>query len=275
MDSIAVIILNYMTWQETLREVDAVRALLGQRAYEIIVVDNNSPNQSRDELAKRADGSYTFLASEKNGGYAAGNNIGLRYAAQKGHRYSWILNNDIVFDKPDVLEKMLGVFDRDETIAAVSPDVYAPDGYLFNRNAVKPNLWDMTFGMLAYKKKGRADEAAKNGWLYVYHVQGCCMLLDTHKLAAVDFMDEATFLYCEEMILAERLLKKGYRCACCSDSGIIHNHSYTVRKALSKYKYVKSNVKSFRYYLKTYRKCNVLTRLVCCAFFGFKTLVLS
>lgn len=274
MEGVAVIILNYMTWQETLREVRAVSAIVKDIPHEIIVVDNCSPNESAEELRAAAQ-QFTFLESDANRGYAAGNNIGLRYAAEKGWKYSWILNNDIEFNDPEVLEKMLSVFARDEKIAAVSPDIYSPEGYLFNRDAVKWDLWNMTLGMIAYKRTGRAEEEAKKGWLYVYRPQGCCMLLDTQKAAAVDFLDERTFLYYEEVILAERLMAKGFCCACCSETGIIHNHSYTVRKTLSKLKYIKSNLRSFHYYLKQYRHYHALSRLVCGGFCALKLLILK
>ena len=274
MDSIAVIILNYMTWQETLKEVDAVRTVLKNHSYEIIIVDNHSPNESAEKLSQAADGCFTFLNADRNDGYAAGNNVGLRYAFKKGHTYAWILNNDIEFTDPEVLDKMLAVFTKDESIAAVTPDVYSPDGYLFNRDAIKPTLWDYTFGMIAYKKRGRAEKEAQKGWLYIYRPQGCCMLLDLSKVAEVGFMDEYTFLYYEEVILAERLLQKNYRCACCSAAKIIHNHSYTVRKALSKLKYVQSNLRSFDYYLKQYRQYHWPSRLLCDGFCALKVFIL-
>lgn len=275
MKGVAVIILNYMTWQETLKEVEAVSAIVKDMPHEIIVVDNCSPNESDEQLRRAAGDSFTFLQSGANRGYAAGNNVGLRYAEEKGWEYSWILNNDIEFCDPEVLARMLAVFEKDACIAAVSPNIYSPEGYLFNRDAVKWDVWNMTLGMMAYKKTGRAEEEAKKGWLYVYRPQGCCMLLDTQKLQQVDYLDETTFLYYEEVILSERLEKKGFRCACCSATGIIHNHSYTVRKTLSKLKYIKSNLKSFCYYLKQYRHYNVLTRLVCSGFCALKLLVLK
>lgn len=275
MDSIAVIILNFITWQETLKEVAAVRSVLGDRPFEIIVVDNASPNESAQKLRQASAGQFTFLESDRNGGYAAGNNIGLRYAAEKGHAYSWILNNDIEFTDSQVLEKMLAVFEKDEKIAVVNPDICAPDGYLFNRDAIRFSVWDMSLGMLSYKKRGRAEEEAKKGWLYVYRPQGCCMLLSNDALRQVDFLDEHTFLYCEEIILAERLLEKGLRCACCSATSVIHNHSYTVKTALSKRKYRKTNLASFRYYLKAYRQFPLITRTWCALFYWLKLLLLG
>lgn len=275
MDSIAVIILNYITWQETLKAAAAVCGILGQYPHEIIVVDNASPNESAAKLREAAHGQFTFLESDHNGGYAAGNNIGLRYAAGKGYTYSWILNNDIEFTDPKVLERMLEVFRQDDRIAVVNPDIYAQDGYLFNRDAIRFSVWDMSLGMLSYKKRGRAEAEAKKGWLYVYRPQGCCMLLANHALQQVDFLDAHTFLYCEEIILAERLLEKNFRCACCSHTGVIHNHSYTVKTALSKRKYRKTNLASFRYYLQAYRKFPWITRTWCALFYWLKLLLLG
>ncbi len=275
MDGIAIIILNYVTWKETLKEVKLVKELLDNRSYkyEIVVVDNCSPNESYQQLSKHTD-EFTLIASSNNGGYAAGNNIGLAYATQKGYKYSWVLNNDILFNDKDVLTKMLSTFDKADDIAVVSSDVLAPNGYLFNRDAVRPNLWDLTLGMLAYKKKGRASEEAKRGWLYVYRPQGCSMLIDNEKASQVDFMDEYTFLYCEEFIFSERLLRKGYRCACCSDTTVIHNHSYTVKRTLSKIKFIKTNLRSYSYYLKSYRSFNVVSRFFAELFYALKLLVL-
>lgn len=263
-----------MTWQETLKEVDAVRAVLADHPSEIIVVDNCSPNESGEKLEQAAPGKFTFLQADSNGGYAAGNNVGLRYALENGHAYSWVLNNDIEFTAPQVLDKMLSVFEKDSAIAVVSPDILSPDGYLFNRDAVKPGVWDLTFGMFAYKKKGRAEREAQKGWLYTYRPQGCCMLLDNEKCARADFMDEYTFLYCEEVILSERLAQKGYLCACCTQTQIIHNHSYTVRKALSKFKYVKANLRSFHYYLRQYRRFCLPVCWLCDLFYGLKVMLL-
>lgn len=276
MTKVAIIILNYITWNETLKEVELVKKVMDnvQYEYEIIVIDNCSPNDSYENLKAHTD-EFTLLKSETNGGYASGNNIGLRYAYERQYKYSWILNNDVLFSDMDVFEKMIKVFEKDENIAIVSPDILSPEGYLYNRDAVRPNMWDLTFGMVKYKKKGRAEEQAAKGWLNVYRPQGCCMLMDNDKIAQVDYMDEYTFLYCEEIILAERLLQKGYSCACCSSTSVIHNHSYTVKKALSKVKYVKSNLTSFKYYLKKYRKYNIFSRIMCSGFYALKTLITS
>lgn len=275
MKKIAIIILNYNTWELTIqlikniREIDSISTI-----SDIVVVDNASPNNSKTELGKLSSYyNYKLIENDHNDGYAAGNNIGLRYTHSKGYQYACVVNNDIIFEDKDILTKLIKVFSQHQDIAVVSPDIHGPDGYLYNRDRVRPTVWDMTLGAIAYKKKGRGEISKGQTWCYAYRPQGCCMLVDLNKLKEVDFLDEHTFLYCEEIILAERLLKKKYRCACCVETSVIHNHSYTVKKSLSKLKFIKINLDSFNYYLKEYRRLNILKRFVCNLFYILKLFV--
>lgn len=264
-NEVAVVILNYKSWRDTLNEIDMCHKEIGIDYENIIVVDNASPNESKEELEKNSQLGYRFIYSTENNGYASGNNIGLKYAFNNGYKYALILNNDILFNDKEFLKKLLEVVGKDNKLAVVNPDVYSPSGYLFNRDAKRPNLFDYTVGMYLYKKKGRnIQDIDKYG--YVYRPQGCCMLVDLNKLNQVDYLDDSTFLYYEEVILAERLLNKGFRCACCTDTSIIHNHSTTVKSSFELNEIIKIKNKSFSYYLKEYRHYSNLKIKMCCAF---------
>lgn len=264
-NEVAVVILNYKSWKDTLNEIDMCHKEIGIDYENIIVVDNASPNESKEELEKNSQLGYRFIYSTENNGYASGNNIGLKCAFNNGYKYALILNNDILFNDKEFLKKLLEVVDKDNKLAVVNPDIYSPSGYLFNRDAKRPNLFDYTLGMYLYKKRGRKiQDIDKYG--YVYRPQGCCMLVDLNKLNQVDYMDDSTFLYYEEVILAERLLNKGFRCACCTDTSIIHNHSTTVKSSFELNEIIKIKNKSFSYYLKEYRHYSNLKIKMCCAF---------
>lgn len=264
-NEVAVVILNYKSWRDTLNEIDMCHKEIGIDYENIIVVDNASPNESKEELEKNSQLGYRFIYSTENNGYASGNNIGLKYAFNNGYKYALILNNDILFNDKEFLKKLLEVVDKDNKLAVVNPDVYSPSGYLFNRDAKRPNLFDYTVGMYLYKKRGRnIQDIDKYG--YVYRPQGCCMLVDLNKLNQVDYLDDSTFLYYEEVILAERLLNNGFRCACCTDTSIIHNHSTTVKSSFELNEIIKIKNKSFSYYLKEYRHYSNLKIKMCCAF---------
>lgn len=274
MDKIAVIILNYKTWKETLEEVETVHKVCGVNYKNIIIVDNNSQNESVEKFKEDSSKGYKLLISKENCGYAAGNNIGLKYAFKQGYKYAWILNNDIIIEDKNVLNKMVDIFKKDDQIAVVNPDIYDPNGYMFNRDSKRPNIFDLTVGAVGYKKRGRAI-VDLGGYGYVYRPQGCCMLLDLYKVQQIGYMDEKTFLYCEEIILAERLRKGGYKSANLLNARVIHNHSKTVKTYIQKKQLQKIKLKSFSYYLKNYRRYNQLEIKICCLFYRIKLLVLG
>ena len=271
---IAAIILNYVSWKDTLEEVEVCKKKLGLQSQDIIVVDNYSPNESAENLEKESKDNFVFIRSSKNCGYAAGNNIGLKYAYENGYDYALVINNDIIVEDGSLLDKLVSVFEKDESVGAVSPDVYSPEGHLFNRDSVKPSFWDFTLGLLNYKRKGRKI-ADLGGYGYVYRPQGCCMMLKLRVVKAVDYMDETTFLYCEEFILAEKMSSLGYKCACCLETSIIHNHSKVVKSNIKLKKIISISNESFAYYLKKYRRFNALFVKICCVFNGLKIKVLE
>ena len=263
--NVAIVILNYLTWEDTIKEAKLVHDLFELEWRQIIIVDNASPNDSVEYLRKKEIGPYIFLESKENKGYAYGNNIGLRYAYEHNYKYAWIINNDIEMNNNAILSTMISIMENNDKIAVVNPDIYSPEGYLYNRDAKKRNFWDFTFGAYIYKKKGR-NILKQNGYAYVSRPQGCCMLVNIGKLNLVNYLDEHTFLYYEEMILAEKLEKIGCYCACAYNISVIHNHSKTVKQAVALKKMIAVQNESYEYYLKEYRNYGWLKRKVCLLF---------
>lgn len=274
MERVAVVILNYNTWQETIAEIDMLFSLFPLKPDQMIVVDNASANDSYEQLHKRKTGRYHLLRAKHNNGYASGNNIGLKYACRLGYQYAWIINNDILIKDKMLLHTMLNILAKDEKLAVVNPDIYAPDGHLFNRESKRPSFYDYTLGMLDYRKAGRKIEDL-GGYGYVYRPQGCCMVVDLHKIKEAGYMDEHTFLYGEEVILAERFREMGYLCGCCTSAKVVHDHSFTVKGTFTKRKLNRMKIDSFRYYLRKYRKFSVMKTKICCWFYHLKLLLLE
>lgn len=274
-NKVAIVILNYNSWKETIAEVDFCNEYLRINYEDIIVVDNASSNNSSEMLENAArNRGYILLKSSENKGYASGNNIGMRYAYRQGYQYAWILNNDIIIQDSEIISKLVGIFQNDSLVAVVNPDIYAPDGHMYNRDSKRPTFFDFTFGANKYRKCGR-QVTDLGGYAYIYRPQGCCMMVDLMKMNKIDYMDEHTFLYVEEPILAERLLEKNYRCACCLTCSIVHNHSTTVKSVFAKNKIRKINNESFKYYLKTYRRFSNIQIAVCCMFNYIKWMILG
>lgn len=270
---VAVIILNYSTWKETLNEISVCRSVLNIDTRDITIIDNCSPNDSAIRLQEESlKQKFNFIKSDRNKGYAAGNNLGLRFAFEHNYSYALILNNDILFSDSELIKKLIEVFSLNKSIAVVNPEILSAQGHLYNRDSIRPSFWHYTFGMVCYKKAGRKIKD-NGGYAFIYRPQGCCMMVDLEKLNQIDFMDENTFLYCEEPILAEKLLKLDYKCALCTRAQVVHNHSATVCSVFKKRKRINIINTSFQYYLKTYRKFNSL-QIKICLFFNFIKLMI-
>lgn len=249
---VLIVILNYRTYELTIELIKKLKDLSYEN-YDIMVVDNCSPNESAkvlEERSKKRD--YLFYANKTNAGYAAGNNIGIRYAYEYGYEYTWILNNDVIILSQNVLQHMVDTIQKHKSVAVIGPKIITRDNSVCAPYCRRPTFKSLTYGIAAERNYRRQfnDTPRK-----VYRVYGCCMLLDTKKMHKVDYMDERTFLYGEEDILAERLLKKGYTAYYDPKVCVKHNESSTMKtipKAKQK-SIIETRDKSRKLYLKEYR----------------------
>ncbi len=75
--------------------------------FGVLVVDNHSTDDSVAVLLE-ARPDVELLVASRNGGYAAGMNIGIAQRSELGADYVWALNNDIVV-RPDALGMSVSV----------------------------------------------------------------------------------------------------------------------------------------------------------------------
>ncbi len=252
---VLVVILNYRTYELTLELIKKLKNLSYDN-YDVMVVDNCSPNESAEVLEKKSkELNLIFYANKKNAGYAAGNNIGIRYAYEHGYAYTWILNNDVIILSQNVLLHMIETIQKHKDVAVIGPKIITRDNAVCAPYCRRPTFRSLTYGIVAERNyRRRFNDTPRKA----YRVYGCCMLLDTEKMHEVDYMDERTFLYGEEDILAERLLKKGYVAYYDPGVSVKHNESSTM-KTVPKDKQksiIETRDKSRELYLKEYRGFN-------------------
>ena len=80
------------------------------------------------------------------------------------------------------------------------------------------------------------------------------MLCDAYKFEKAGKFDEKTFLYAEELILSERMKKKGYKTYYESGATIIHEGGFTTKKNYIPLRKLKQRLESELYYYKEYKK---------------------
>lgn len=267
---VLIVILNYGTFDLTLKIITELREKLDYNNYSIMVIDNCSPNESANILKEKSyEMDYIFVANEKNTGYAAGNNIGIRYAIRNEFKYTWILNNDVELRENCILQELVHVLEEHDDIGCTGPKIYNADGTICAPYCRRPSVWNMTIGVFEDKKYriSKQDVSGK-----VYRVYGCCMLLRNKAMSEIDCMDERTFLYGEEAILSERLMQKSYGTYYDPTVSVKHLGSVSMKKSSpdSKKRQFLEQEKSRKLYLREYRKfslcevwfCNAMRRLI-------------
>lgn len=92
---------------------------------DIIVIDN----LSKDDTVSYIRSNYPqviLVESKENLGFGKGNNVGLRYALEKGYDYVYLLNQDAwIF--PDTFEKLIKVNKKNPEFGMLSPMQMHPD----------------------------------------------------------------------------------------------------------------------------------------------------
>lgn len=229
---LGIVILNYKNYQETFNCVDSIKSTINDVSYKIYIVDNCSPNESKEELSKKylGDELVEFILNDVNGGFSAGNNVGLKKAVLDGCDAVLCTNPDVVF-KNNAIGIMLDSLFSKEKIGVVGPKVYKKDGTIQNAN--KGKLTPLTF--VVRRKAYRFLDWFRLEKKYTYSgydyqeplypkgmVSGCCFMIKSSVLLEVDYLDENVFLYHEEDILGAKLRKRGYLVMLEPSAEIVH-----------------------------------------------------
>lgn len=221
---VAIVILNWNGWKDTLPCLDSLTELKGPppRVY---VVDNGSADESaariEDWRRGRADRDrFILLRSTENLGFSGGNNLGIRRAFDEGAEFVWLLNNDTTV-AGDSLTALVRVALEDASIGAVGSLILTErDPETINSAGILVSPFTMAARLLGMNEK-RADPRF-NVQRDVDAVSGCSLFLRASALRGVGSMEERYFLYCEEVDLALRLKKAGYRCVFAPGSVVFH-----------------------------------------------------
>lgn len=226
---LAVVVLNYNSANDCRVCVSYLRKQQGVE-LEIIIVDNHScqAEQEKAEALCKETG-CTFIPNDVNSGYNAGNNVGLRYAIEKGYGYVAIANPDMLFPDTQYFKKLTQVLDNDDRIAVAGSDIRNAEGIHQNPRNYPPSSWLKSFDWIkeCVKKKNSsvpAWVANPNHTGYCDGLNGCCIVLRSNFLRTVGFFDEGVFLYGEEPILAAQVRQCGMCMHYSAEFSAIHNH---------------------------------------------------
>lgn len=259
------IILNYNCYKLT--ENLALKVASMNCIDNVIVVDNCSLDDSFQHLSKIKNEKIDVIRSEKNGGYSYGNNYGAKYCKKYNPDILFICNPDVDVEEEDII-KIINCFKK------YNYSILSGIEYNLNNEIVKPPIWKLN----KYKDDlkecyflCRKIEKIKNKIPIEYDkevqdvdiVKGSLFAVNYKDFIEVSGFDENIFLFCEETVLARKMLDKNKKIGIVTSAKYKHNHSTTINKAYkSKAKQIKLLYKSRLYYNKKYNKIGIMKRII-------------
>ena len=282
---IGVVIVSYKNFDGT---VDFINNQLNKisLSLKVVVVDNCSDVQQGALMAAACNGicvenenervcsndSIFILPKAENLGFARGNNLGADFLLRNFEcEYLLFTNDDILIEDTMVLDKLIECLSNRE-IGAVGPRVIGVDGNEQSpHHRVITPMRQLGWKFLPFLRKKKRTNSEVSGIQvpqssHCYWISGCFFLMKTADFRAVNGFDPSTFLYAEEVILAERLKGIGKREYFCADTHVVHYGGASTQSIQSKKlkKILKeSNCIYYRNYLHSNRLVILLYRMFC------------
>ncbi len=273
-----IVIVNYNDFDSTKELIENIKSY--SIFDRIIVVDNHSTDDSVKKLKKLKEPKLKILEIKENLGYAAAINYGSKYLIKQLGSCNLIVSNpDIIIHKEEDIIELLSLLKKKE-VGVVGPTIL--ENEILNRGWKNPSPFLDAWMNLPYihrwirKKFIKYKESHYQGDISkVGVVSGCFFCISSDTLETIGYLDENTFLYYEENILAKKLQNLGLSCIVDNNILIIHNHSVTIDKNMKKIKKYKEQKKSQYYFQCTYQKANWFEKLFLKATSGVTQFLLS
>lgn len=280
---LSIIIVSYNTCELTLQTIKSVAGSLTKNSplkknYEVIVVDNQSSDESVSELkklreGKSIDGKLKIITAQTNLGFGKANNLGFKSATGD---YVLFLNSDTKVEK-GALEKLLNYYQAHEKdkqpLGMLAAQLLNVDGSYQPQGGDLPSLSSIMGTMLFFddlpvigrwlpsvqhtgrrfnQREVEKKAIIKKGW-----VAGTAFLIGRELYAAVEGFDPAIFLYGEDQELAYRLRQKGYWHGIVTGARVVHYGSASSGSARA----IGGEILGYFYFFRKYKPARQLVYL--------------
>lgn len=201
------VLVNFNGAQMTLAALDSLVEQRGADRTRVVVVDNGSEQADVDALTAGIGERASLVVLDGNRGYAAACNAGSLIAAQSGIPYVWWLNNDLVFEA-GALEALVGHMETStRTAAASAVTVDDQTGMRVLGAGMDFTLWR---GRVRHRLTGVDVGRLPRNAYSVDVVPGTCLLVRISALRVIGALDEAFFMYGEDIDWSVRARAAGF-----------------------------------------------------------------
>ncbi|MCC7369116.1 MAG: glycosyltransferase family 2 protein [Chloroflexi bacterium] len=220
---LSVIVVSFNTRELLASCIETVGERIGARSHQIVVVDNASSDGSAEHVAARFP-NVVLVRNAENRGFAAAVNQGIE--ASTG-RYLLLLNSDATLE-PDAVERMCQHLDEHSNVAAVGGTLLNPDGSFQGSYADFPTLYSEVLLLSGLSRwllpptfpshtEAESQQARPVDW-----VCGAFVLLRRAAVEQIGGLDEAYFMYAEEVDWFFRARQAGWTTSYLPEARAVH-----------------------------------------------------
>lgn len=248
---LSVVILNYNVRYFLELCLKSVQAAVKNIDAEIIVVDNNSEDDSCN-MVKTSFPNVKLIENTKNYGFSKGNNIGVEDALGE---YLCILNPDTVVPE-DIFVKLIEFHEQKEDVGAIGCKLIDGVGRFLPESKRNVPLIKAAFKkMLGNSKSYYANHLNENKSGKIDVLVGAFMFIKKETFLKVGGFAEEYFMYGEDIDLSYKLLKADYNNYYHGEIAVIH---FKGESTLKDGQYAKRFYGAMQIFYKKHFKRNIL-----------------
>ena len=219
MQTLSIVILEYNNPKMTL---STLRSLYKAKVppgikLEVILVDNSPVPDGVLEKTTKEFKSLTYIATHKDTGFAAGNNIGIKIGLKKKSDYFILMNNDVKLHSLFLINLVKRLKEAD----IVVPKIYFAKGYEYHKDKYKPSELGKVFWYAGgsfdwnniYSEHRGIDQVDTGQFDQPSSVElanFCCVLIKKSVIDRIGLLDESYFLYWEDADFSVRARRAGF-----------------------------------------------------------------
>ncbi|PWS33753.1 glycosyltransferase family 2 protein [Pedobacter paludis] len=225
MNPVSIITVNFNQHQVNIDFLKSVKSSNSKHPLEVVFVDNGSLVEHEMEY-KQIYPELVYIRSDKNLGFAGGNNLGIH--AAKG-KYLLLLNNDTEITT-NLIDVLVDEMEANPEIGLISPLIL----YYDEPNTIQyAGFSEMNY--LTCRNEGIGNMQTNNGQYdqdsrETGYCHGAAMMCRKSDLENVGLMAEEFFLYYEELDWCEKFKKAEKKIWFTGKTKIYHKESMSVGK---------------------------------------------
>lgn len=237
---LSIIIINYKTPQLTINCVKSILSHNNLGEKEIIIIDNNSNNNSVHILRSAFADKVKIIENKENKGFSFANNQGAKIASGN---FLLFLNSDTIVND-DIFNSAINIFKNYKDVAIISPRLELENGsyqkYAYGK-AITP--WRLVSRKT--KKEIKIKESEK--LFEIDWVSGCALFIKKEVFKKINGFDENFFLYFEDVDICKKVKDIGFKVVIDNSVRVIHLVGKSIDQHTTRKKYY---YKSQNYYFK-------------------------